>query len=75
VAPDAELFPVKINFANTTAAFNAAVGLAPAIITCSWGSDVRTRVALAAGDSMLIHGGVLPHRVPACGRRARASSR
>ena len=25
----------------------------------------RTRVALGTGDSMLIHGGVLPHRVPA----------
>ena len=40
VAPDVRLFPVKIdiNFVNTTGAFNAAVGLHPDIITCSWGS-------------------------------------
>ncbi len=40
-APDCELLPVKMSFANTLAAFNAAVALAPDIITCSWGSSVR----------------------------------
>ena len=39
VAPDVQLLPVKINFVNSTGAFNAAVGLNPDIITCSWGSD------------------------------------
>ena len=39
VAPDVDLLPVKINFVNSIGAFNAAVGLAPHIITCSWGSS------------------------------------
>ena len=39
VAPDVDLLPVKINFVNSIGAFNAAVGLAPDIITCSWGSS------------------------------------
>ena len=52
VAPDAELWPVKVNFANSTGAFNAAVGLAPHIITCSWGSDVRVG-PLSAADQTL----------------------
>jgi len=42
VAPDVELLPVKVNFTNSLGAFNAAVGLNPDIITCSWGSSVRT---------------------------------
>ena len=41
VAPDAQLAPVKMSFVNTIAAFNAAVGLNPDIITCSWGSSIR----------------------------------
>ena len=52
VAPDAELSPVKMNFANSLGAFNAAVTLAPDIITCSWGSDVRT-ASLGAADMAL----------------------
>ena len=52
VAPDIELSPVKINFANSTGAFNAAVGLSPTIITCSWGSDVRV-APLSAADQVL----------------------
>ncbi|MFM2054014.1 MAG: Alkaline elastase YaB [Pseudomonadota bacterium] len=40
-APDCELLPVKMSFANTLAAFNAAVGLSPDVITCSWGSSLR----------------------------------
>jgi subtilisin family serine protease len=39
LAPGCTLFPVKANFNNTIAAFNAAVALNPDIITCSWGSD------------------------------------
>jgi hypothetical protein len=39
VAPDAQLHPVKMNFVNSTGAFNAAVALQPDIITCSWGSS------------------------------------
>ena len=41
VAPDVQLLPVKWNFANSTAAFNTAVGLGPDIIACSWGKDKR----------------------------------
>ena len=65
VAPDVELFPVKINFANSTGAFNAAVALGPDIITCSWGSDVRTAplgaadVALAAAIADAVARGII----------------
>jgi subtilisin family serine protease len=52
VAPDIELLPVKMNFANTQAAFDAAVGLNPNIITCSWGSSKR-RGPLSAADQTL----------------------
>ena len=51
IAPDCELLPVKANFVNTIAAFNAAVALAPDIITCSWGSHVP--FALSAADAAL----------------------
>jgi len=54
VAPDAELWPVKINFANSTGAFNTAVGLSPHIITCSWGSDVRVPPLSAADQTLAI---------------------
>lgn len=52
VAPDAELWPVKMSFANSLGSFNAAVALAPDIITCSWGSDIRT-ASLGAADMAL----------------------
>lgn len=52
VAPDVQLLPVKVNFANTLGAFNAAVGLRPHIITCSWGSDNPTG-PLSAADQAL----------------------
>jgi subtilisin family serine protease len=52
VAPDIELLPVKMNFANTKAAFDAAVGLNPNIITCSWGSDNQFG-PLSAADQAL----------------------
>jgi subtilisin family serine protease len=51
VAPDVQLLPVKMNFANTVAGFNAAVGLGPNIITCSWGSS--TNGPLSAADQAL----------------------
>lgn len=52
-APDIELLPVKINFVNSLGAFNAAVGLNPHIITCSWGSDTGTSTGLSAADQAL----------------------
>ena len=52
VAPDCHLMPVKINFVNSTGAFNAAVGLNPDIITCSWGSDIRTGPLSAANMAL-----------------------
>ncbi len=51
VAPDVKLLPVKINFVNSTGAFNAAVGLQPDIITCSWGS--HRPASLTAADQTL----------------------
>lgn len=52
-APDVELLPVKIDFTNSLGAFNAAVGLNPHIITCSWGSDTGTSTALSAANQAL----------------------
>ena len=52
-APDIELLPVKINFANSLGAFNVAVGLNPHIITCSWGSDTLTATTLSAANQAL----------------------
>ncbi|HKR60978.1 MAG TPA: S8 family serine peptidase [Pyrinomonadaceae bacterium] len=50
-APDVDFMPVKMNFVNSTGAFNAAVGLGPNIITCSWGSS--TNGPLSAADQVL----------------------
>lgn len=50
-APDISFMPVKMNFVNTTGAFNTAVGLGPNIITCSWGSS--TNGPLSAADQVL----------------------
>jgi subtilase family protein len=52
VAPDVQLLPVKINFVNSVGAFNAAVGLHPDIITCSWGSS-KEFPPLSAADQTL----------------------
>jgi hypothetical protein len=52
VAPDIELLPVKMNFANSIGAFNAAVALNPDIITCSWGSSILNG-PLSAADQAL----------------------
>src|SRR5262245_29803147 len=51
-APDVDFMPVKINFTNSTGAFNAAVGLSPHIITCSWGSH-HPSGPLSAADQTL----------------------
>jgi subtilisin family serine protease len=51
VAPDVQLLPVKMSFTNSIGAFNAAVGLGPHIITCSWGSS--TNGPLSAADMAL----------------------
>jgi len=52
IAPDVELMPVKMNFANSTGSFNAALALNPDIITCSWGSSLREG-PLSASDQAL----------------------
>ena len=52
VAPDCHLMPVKINFVNSIGAFNAAVGLNPDIITCSWGSSVMNGPLSAANMAL-----------------------
>lgn len=50
-APDVDFMPVKMSFVNSTGAFNAAVGLGPNIITCSWGSS--TNGPLSAANQVL----------------------
>jgi hypothetical protein len=52
VAPDISLRPVKTNFVNTTAAFNAAVGVNPHIITNSWGSSIQNGPLSAANIAL-----------------------
>ena len=65
VAPDVDFTMVKVNFVNSTGAFNAAVSLAPHIISCSWGSSVRNpplsaaNQALAAAIAAAVAGGVV----------------
>ncbi len=73
VAPDAELLPVKAMLSgtlntvlvNSTAAFNAAVGLGPDIITNSWGFDFElgplsaAAQALAAAVAAAVAGGII----------------
>jgi hypothetical protein len=49
IAPDVTLTMVKMSFVNTIGAFNAAVGLAPHVISCSWGSD-KQQGPLSAAD-------------------------
>ena len=52
IAPDVQLLPVKVNFVNSVGAFNAAVGLGPDIITCSWGSSVQNGPLSAANQTL-----------------------
>ena len=64
LAPDVRLRPVKMNFVNSIGAFNAAVGLNPDIITCSWGSDVlngplsAANIALANAIAVAVASGI-----------------
>ena len=63
-APDISFMPVKINFVNSTGAFNAAAGLDPDIITCSWGSSIQfgplsaINQALAAAIAAAVASGI-----------------
>src|SRR5262249_17923955 len=52
LAPDISFLPVKMSFVNSIGAFNAAVGLKPDIITCSWGSSIPFG-PLSAADQAL----------------------
>jgi hypothetical protein len=52
LAPDVDFTMVKTNFVNTIGSFNAAVELAPQIISCSWGSD-KQNPPLSAADNAL----------------------
>ena len=52
VAPDVNLLPVKMSFVNSIGSFNAAVALAPDIITCSWGSDLPNGMLSAADQAL-----------------------
>ena len=64
-APDVDFTMVKINFVNSTGAFNSAVGLGPAIISCSWGSSVQfgplsaANQALAAAIALAVANGIV----------------
>lgn len=49
IAPDVDFTMVKMSFVNTIGAFNVAVGLAPDVISCSWGSD-KQKGPLSAAD-------------------------
>lgn len=65
VAPDIDFTLVKINFVNSIGAFNAAVELAPHIISCSWGSSVAgpplsaANQALAAAIALAVASGII----------------
>lgn len=65
VAPDVDFTMVKINFVNSTGAFNAAVALRPQIISCSWGSSVlnpplsAANTALAAAVANAVANGII----------------
>ena len=54
-----------MSFVNSNGAFNAAVGLAPDIITCSWGSSVQNpplsaaNVVLAASVASAVAAGIV----------------
>ena len=67
VAPGIDFTMVKMNFANSTAAFTAAAQLNPnpQVISCSWGSDARTGPldpidqALAAAIALAVSTGII----------------
>jgi subtilisin family serine protease len=64
-APDIEFTMVKQSPTNATASFNAAVGLRPQIISCSWGFDLQTgplsaaMQALAAAVATAVASGII----------------
>jgi subtilisin family serine protease len=51
-APDIEFRMVKNGHVNLTGGFNAAVGLAPDVISCSWGYDIRNGPLPAANQAL-----------------------
>lgn len=65
VAPDVDFTMVKMDFANPTGAFNAAAGLGPHVISCSWGWDQpdpplsAIQTALAAAIASAVAGGIV----------------
>jgi subtilisin family serine protease len=65
VAPDVQFTPVKMSFTNSIGAFNAAIGLAPHIITCSWGGSKQfppltaADMALAAAIAAAVASGIV----------------
>jgi subtilisin family serine protease len=65
IAPDVNFTMVKMSFVNTIGAFNAAVGLAPDVISCSWGSDKRkgplsaADLAASASVAAAVAGGII----------------
>jgi len=64
VAPDVELWPIKMSSTNSAGAFNAAVALQPDIITCSWGSHLpggqltAANLVLAASIAAAVAAGI-----------------
>lgn len=52
LAPDVDFTMVKMNFVNSIGAFNAAVGLAPHVLSNSWGSS-KQNPPLSAADNAL----------------------
>lgn len=64
-APGIDFTMVKINFTNSTGAFNAAVALGPHVISCSWGSSQQfgplsaANVALAAAIAAAVASGIV----------------
>ncbi len=64
-APGIDFTMVKINFVNSTGAFNSAVALSPHIISCSWGSSVQfgplsaANTALAAAIAAAVAAGIV----------------
>lgn len=51
-APDIDFRMVKMSFVNTIGGFNAAVGLAPHIISNSWGSSIHQGPLSAANQAL-----------------------
>jgi subtilisin family serine protease len=64
-APDIDFTMVKMSFVNSIGSFNAAVGLSPHIISCSWGSSNQfgplsaADQALAASIALAVASGII----------------